>query len=90
MALQLILIMGLMFYMPEINVLSLKLLVFPVAIASQLLAIYFESMLKRQRGIKDSSNHYLFAMVFLIVLMALWLPCQYFLLSYSKLVRFRL
>ena len=55
MALQLLLIMGLMFYMPEINALSLCLLVFPVAIAS-VIGDLFESMLKRQRGIKDSSN----------------------------------
>ena len=55
MALQLLLIMGLMFYVPEINVLSLCLLVFPVAIAS-VIGDLFESMLKRQRGIKDSSN----------------------------------
>ena len=55
MALQLLLILGLMFYMPEINALSLCLLVFPVAIAS-VIGDLFESMLKRQRGIKDSSN----------------------------------
>lgn len=55
MALQLILIMGLLLYMPEINGLSLCLLVFPVAIAS-VIGDLFESMLKRQRGIKDSSN----------------------------------
>ena len=55
MALQLLLIMGLIFYMPEINALSLCLLVFPVAIAS-VIGDLFESMLKRQRGIKDSSN----------------------------------
>lgn len=55
MALQLILIMGLVLYMPDINGLSLCLLVFPVAIAS-VIGDLFESMLKRQRGIKDSSN----------------------------------
>lgn len=55
MALQLLLIVGLMFYMPKINVQSLCLLVFPVALAS-VIGDLFESMLKRHRGVKDSSN----------------------------------
>jgi phosphatidate cytidylyltransferase len=54
-ALQVLLVIGLMFYISEINWQNLCLLVFPVALAS-VIGDLFESMLKRHRGIKDSSN----------------------------------
>ena len=44
-----------MFYISEINWQNLCLLVFPVALAS-VIGDLFESMLKRHRGVKDSSN----------------------------------
>ena len=55
MFLQLILVGVLLKMFPDLNVLDLCLLVFPVAICS-VIGDLFESMLKRHRGIKDSSN----------------------------------
>lgn len=55
MFLQLILVSVLLKIFPDLNALDLCLLVFPVAICS-VIGDLFESMLKRHRGIKDSSN----------------------------------
>ena len=55
MALQVLLVVGMVFFFEEVNWLNLCLLVFPVAFAS-VIGDLFESMLKRHRGVKDSSN----------------------------------
>ncbi|MDG2018200.1 MAG: phosphatidate cytidylyltransferase [Porticoccaceae bacterium] len=55
MVLQALLVVILVLSFADINVLNLCLLVFPVAICS-VIGDLFESMLKRHRGIKDSSN----------------------------------
>jgi len=55
MVLQVLLVVILVLSFADINVLNLCLLVFPVAICS-VIGDLFESMLKRHRGIKDSSN----------------------------------
>ena len=55
MALQGLLVLLLALIFTDINLLNLCLLVFPVAICS-VIGDLFKSMLKRQRGIKDSSN----------------------------------
>ena len=53
--LQIVLIVGLIFFIADLNWLNLCLIVFPVALSS-VIGDLFESMLKRHRGIKDSSN----------------------------------
>ena len=55
MALQVLLVVGMVFFFEEVNWLNLCILVFPVAFAS-VIGDLFESMLKRHRGVKDSSN----------------------------------
>jgi phosphatidate cytidylyltransferase len=55
MALQVFLVVGMVFFFEEVNWLNLCILVFPVAFAS-VIGDLFESMLKRHRGVKDSSN----------------------------------
>ena len=55
MALQVLLVVGMVFFFKEVNWLNLCILVFPVAFAS-IIGDLFESMLKRHRGVKDSSN----------------------------------
>ena len=55
MELQVLLVVGMVFFFEEVNWLNLCLLVFPVAFAS-VIGDLFESMLKRHRGVKDSSN----------------------------------
>lgn len=55
MALQVLLVVGMVFFFEEVNWLNLCILVFSVAFAS-VIGDLFESMLKRHRGVKDSSN----------------------------------
>ena len=55
MALQILLVLGLVLNVEITSVLNLSFLIFPVAIFS-VIGDLFESMLKRHRGVKDSSN----------------------------------
>jgi phosphatidate cytidylyltransferase len=55
MALQILLVLGLVLNVEITSVLNLCFLIFPVAIFS-VIGDLFESMLKRHRGVKDSSN----------------------------------